>query len=254
MSPTASHIRHETIDDLLCLEIGSKVTLAEYQSLFLPAVESIVAQHNHIRVVLVYGDSFEGWDADAAAADLEQMNRLARFIKKIALVNPPELVKNRWQTFKPLIGGELHIFNKDKLSEALEWAKEPLAKNENIIMPESKGNVLCIEVRGLVTYDYYIGMYLKNLRKILQDFGKARLLFYYPDPDHFLGWETKAADVDFSTFNDYAKDIEKIAIVNTPAIVSQRWDFRLPLLGGEFREFEKKEDLSEALAWIKNDK
>ncbi|PZP55070.1 MAG: hypothetical protein DI586_07990 [Micavibrio aeruginosavorus] len=122
---------------------------------------------------------------------------------------------------------------------------------QNKIMPESEGNVLCIEVRGLVTYEYYAGMYLENLKKIMEKHGKARLLFFYPDPENFIGWETKAADADFSTFNEYAKDIEKTAIINPPQIVSQRWDFRMPILGGEFREFETAQDLPEALEWIK---
>ncbi len=123
---------------------------------------------------------------------------------------------------------------------------------QNKIMPESENNVLCIEVQGLVTYEYYTEMYLANLKKILEKFEKARLLFFYPDPDNFIGWENKAADVDFSTFNQYAKNIEKTAIVNPPAKVSQRWDFRMPVLGGEFREFDKAEDLPDALKWVKS--
>ncbi len=124
-------------------------------------------------------------------------------------------------------------------------------KQQNKIMPESEGNLLCIEVRGLVTYEYYIEIYLKSLKQILQDFGKARLLFFYPDPENFIGWEKKAADIDFSTFNEYAKKIEKTAIINPPKSVSQRWDFRMPILGGEFHEFEKAEDLPAAIEWIK---
>ena len=125
-------------------------------------------------------------------------------------------------------------------------------KQQNKVMPESERNILCIEVHGLVTHEYYLEMYLKNLKNILQEYGKARLLFYYPDPKDFIGWEPEAADADFSTFNEYAENIEKTAIVNAPDIVSQRWDFRISLLGGEFREFESPEDLPAALKWIKS--
>ena len=118
-------------------------------------------------------------------------------------------------------------------------------------MPETEGNILCTEARGLVTYEYYVDIYLARLEKIIQEFGKARLLFFYPDPDNFKGWEKTAADVDFSKFNEYSQYIEKVALINPPKSVSQRWDFRMPILSGEFREFEKVEDLAEALEWIR---
>ena len=118
-------------------------------------------------------------------------------------------------------------------------------------MPQSEGNVLCIEAKDIVTLDYYTNIFLKNLCKIFEDYGDARLLFYYPDPDNFPGWESAAAELDLSKFAEYSGRITKVALIDPPEKVSQRWDFRLPLLGGEFREFEKGE-LDQALDWIKS--
>ena len=123
MSKTKHQIRPETTDKCLCLEIGERVTLKDYQDLLFPAVKNHADKNGKINLVLVYGDEFLGWDLDAAAADLETFVTFKHLVEKIALVNPPEVVLYRWQTMGPLLNGEFRIYEGDCLEEAISWAK-----------------------------------------------------------------------------------------------------------------------------------
>lgn len=121
---------------------------------------------------------------------------------------------------------------------------------ENRVMEESEGPVLCLEVTTKVTLDAYQNMYIPALSDIFERFGEVRVLYYYPNPENFPGWEEEAAVEDFKNFTEYGHHVKKIALVNAPDKVAQRWDLLSPLLGGPVHEFGKDE-FDKALQWIK---
>lgn len=123
MSQTRNRVRPETSNNFLCLEIGERVTLHDYETQFIPAVKDIIGKYDSFTLAIVYGEKFLGWDMDAAEADLGHMQALAKYAKKIALINPPEVVIYRWETLKPLVGGETRIYAGDCFEEAIAWAK-----------------------------------------------------------------------------------------------------------------------------------
>ena len=126
-----------------------------------------------------------------------------------------------------------------------------MTNENNKIMPETAGPVLCLEVRHKVREEFHSSTYIPLLEKMYKEHGEIRILYYYPEPESFPGWEEKAALNDFDYFTANGKRFAKIAIVNAPKNVAQRWDFMSPLLGGELREFDKSE-LNDAQNWIKS--
>ncbi len=125
-----------------------------------------------------------------------------------------------------------------------------MTEKENRLMEESEGPVLCIEVNSGVSSKLYNDMYLPAWKKAVEKYGEIRILFYYPTPDQFPGWEEKTAKQDLAHYTEHGRELKKVALVNAPSKVTQRWDLLTPLLGGNVREFEKT-DFQEALKWIK---
>ena len=121
---------------------------------------------------------------------------------------------------------------------------------QNKIMPESEGPVLCLEVTQPVLLEAYNNMYIPALTSIYEQYGEVRILYYYPSPENFPGWEETAAAQDLKNFTEHGHNVKKVALVNAPNKVAQRWDLMSPLLGGEVREFSV-EEFDTALKWIK---
>lgn len=118
-----NRILPESQGNILCAEIGARVTLEDYDQLFSPKIQEILKEHGSLRTLLHYSRPFLGWDIDAAAKDLAQVSENGSKVEKAALVNPPEQVLMRWKTMQPLLGGELRIFEEGEFDKALEWVR-----------------------------------------------------------------------------------------------------------------------------------
>lgn len=121
-----NRILPESEGNILCLEIGERVTLKNYQEIFEPAMKEILAHHTDARAVISYTRPFLGWDIDAAEHDIQTMTAVGRNVKKVALVHPPESVISRWQILTPLLGGEVKVFEDGQFKDALDWVKADL--------------------------------------------------------------------------------------------------------------------------------
>ncbi len=122
--------------------------------------------------------------------------------------------------------------------------------SKNRVLPESEGNVLCVEVAGKVTLAGYDKNYVPELERICRDYGELRLLCSYVDPDNFPGWEEKAAEKDLEKFTKHGHKVKKVALVNAPAKAALKWETIGAMGGGEVRKF-KEGEFQEALAWVK---
>lgn len=122
--------------------------------------------------------------------------------------------------------------------------------NNNRVMEQSEGSLLCVEAADAVTLDYYQNFYLPPLEKIFAKFGHASILFYYPDRDSFPGWSEEAADLNIQKLTEFGRKIQKVALVDPPEKVASRWNLLSPLISGDIKIFGKGQ-LDQALAWIK---
>ena len=114
----------DTSGNIICLEIGGRVTLEDYQSVLMPVAGEVLSKHGECRIFISYIGQFYGWDADAASFDFSMLLEKASLVKKVALINPPENVVSRWEKIKPLIGGEVRIFAAAEFDDGLNWIRK----------------------------------------------------------------------------------------------------------------------------------
>lgn len=122
--------------------------------------------------------------------------------------------------------------------------------NNNRIMKQTEGPLLCVEAADAVTLDYYQNHYLPPLEKIFAEFGHASILFYYPDRESFPGWSEEAADLNIQKLTEFGRKISKVALIDPPEKVASRWTLLQPLISGEIRIFGHGQ-LDDAMTWIK---
>ncbi len=125
-----------------------------------------------------------------------------------------------------------------------------MVEKKSRILPESEGPVLALEINEPVTFEIYNNFYLPALRDLFTRYNEVRVLYFYPAPDTFPGWEMEAADLDLKMKTEYGHFAKKVALVNAPPSAVQRWTLVKPLIGGEVKIY-KKEELQDALAWVK---
>lgn len=122
MTEKFNRLLPESSGATLCYEISKPITVEGYQSNFLEPAKKIIAEYGELRLVLYYID-YKGWEADAARQDLSMNLEMGKYLKKMALVNAPEKEIMARVLRQPLSSGELRFFDKDKLQDAIAWAK-----------------------------------------------------------------------------------------------------------------------------------
>lgn len=117
------------------------------------------------------------------------------------------------------------------------------------ILPESEGNVLGIRVEEKVTDSDYREIFIPRLTKIIEEHGKARVLYYMDTT--ITNFEMGAMWQDASFGIKHRNDFEKIAVVGGARLVE--WGTRIAahFMGGEVKTFGEGQ-LQEAWNWVKS--
>lgn len=114
-------IMDETGGPVLCYRATRAVSDALYSN-YIERVQLCIKEFGEFRL-LIYYKNFPGWDKEAASKDLPFYAEYGRFMKKLALVNPPDKEVMAKVLRKKIIGGEMKIFTEAQLPQALEWIK-----------------------------------------------------------------------------------------------------------------------------------
>ncbi|PZP55071.1 MAG: hypothetical protein DI586_07995 [Micavibrio aeruginosavorus] len=124
-----------------------------------------------------------------------------------------------------------------------------MGQKQNRILPESEGNVLCMEIADRVSLDNYTNVLEPAVRKVVEKYGHFRILISYTEPA--VGWDIDAAAQDLEAMAELGGKAEKIALINPPERVLIRWQTLRPLLSGELKFFTDAE-FDKALSWVKS--
>lgn len=116
-----------------------------------------------------------------------------------------------------------------------------------IVLPESEGNLLCVQFSGLVNARDHEKAVSEPIREIIARHGSYRVLILYRN---FQGWEPDAADLNMKLILDCAPVCERVAYVNPPEKKILQMKLSQPLVLGEIRFFDA-DKLQEALDWMK---
>lgn len=123
MNEKFNRLMPESEGSLLCYEITKPISRAGYEENFLNLARKIIKDKGELRI-LNYFNPYQGWEEDAAELDIISHVDLGKFVTKMAFVNAPEKEVMARLIKKPLTSAQLRFFNKDQLSQALQWVKE----------------------------------------------------------------------------------------------------------------------------------
>ena len=108
-------------DNVLAFSAKGKVTSHDYETVIIPAVEKILAEHDKIRLLYHIGPDFEGFEAGAMWDDARVGLRHLTSWERIAMVTDVEWLRAMMKAFGFVMPGMVKVFNNDDLEDAIEW-------------------------------------------------------------------------------------------------------------------------------------
>ena len=97
------------------------VSVADYESVIIPAVDALFIHHDHVRFLYHLGDEFAGFEAGAAWDDAKLGLKHLRGWERIAVVSDVTWVRAAVNIFGLAIPGQVRLFRNSELAEAKRW-------------------------------------------------------------------------------------------------------------------------------------
>jgi hypothetical protein len=118
----------ETIPDLpenvLGFSAKGKVTSDDYESVIIPAVETMFASEEKVRFLYHLGQEFTGFEGAAMWDDAKLGLKHLRGWEKMAVVSDIEWIRVTLKAFGLVIPGHVRVFHNSELPEAKRWVTE----------------------------------------------------------------------------------------------------------------------------------
>lgn len=115
----------EAIPDLPENVIGftakGKVTVDDYESVIIPAVEEQFLRHNNVRFLYHLGETFSGLEAGAMWDDLKLGMKHIQSWERMAVVTDVEWIRTTIKIFGLVIPGHVRVFHNSEFDEARKW-------------------------------------------------------------------------------------------------------------------------------------
>jgi hypothetical protein len=111
-------------DNVLGFTAIGKVTLNDYESVIIPAVEELFTRQEKIRFLYHLGNDFTGFEAAAMWDDTKLGLKHLRGWERMAIVSDIEWIRAAIKIFGLVIPGHVRVFHDKDLSEAKHWISE----------------------------------------------------------------------------------------------------------------------------------
>lgn len=108
---------------VLGFEAVGDVEGADYEQVFVPAIEAAINEHGKARLVYVLGTEFDEYEGDAAWEDLKLGLRHPLSFERIAIVSDAPWARPAITMFSILWPGHARAFPLADLDAAKEWAE-----------------------------------------------------------------------------------------------------------------------------------
>lgn len=122
MNEKYNTVMPESDDTAICIQVDKPISKEGYRDNFLPKLTDMVQKKGEARI-LVYFQTFQGWEEEAAGFDMEAVATYGKYVGKLAFVNPPEKVIFKIKLQQPMIKGDVQFFAENDLQTALRWIK-----------------------------------------------------------------------------------------------------------------------------------
>lgn len=235
---------HKNSDGALIeVELSGEVTSADYTNTLVPAIEAALAEHDSVRLLVIVGPEFKGYDLGAAWEDTKLGLSHWRGFDRAAVVTDKGWVKTSARLAAPLMPCPVQVFDLADLEEARRWIRESLGA---IHVTDLGGPCIKISLLGKLDPSEY-AQAEADLDALLGDRDGFRLLI---DLREFDGWQgLTALAAHFRLARGHVGMLDRAAIVGDKA-----WQHMAQRIGshilGTRTQFFPPEELENAEAWL----
>lgn len=114
----------ETTGYTLVVKASGKLSVENYETVFIPILEKLIQRYGQIRLVMQFDQSFTGWEAGAMWDDAKFGLQHRNDFKRVALVGGAKWIEWSSKLASHLMDGELKTFPADQMLEAIVWVKQ----------------------------------------------------------------------------------------------------------------------------------
>ena len=230
---------------ILEVEITGRIETADYDDTLTPAIEAILADHSHFRVLVILGPGFEGFDAGAMLADAKLGLSHWHGFERIAFVTDKSWVANSVRIFAPLMPCPAQVFDLDQTDEARRWLRESLGA-VNIV--ELDADTLHVSLLGQLSVDI-LRQTAGDLEAKLRGKEQFNLVL---DLRAFEGWQgVTTLGAHAALVREFSPRLARAAVVGDKAWQRAAQALMGALLTGETQFFEG-DALDRAMLWARD--
>lgn len=235
----------EALRDGAALELtmSGTITSADYDATLVPAIEAALADHDRIRMLVILGDEFQGFDLSAVWADSKLgMSHWGGF-DRVAVVTDTNWVRTAIRLASPMMPCPVQIFDLAEVEEARRWLQESLG---SIHVIDLGGPCVQVRMLGQVDPSEY-AQAEGDLDAMIREKQGFRLLVDLTD---FAGWQgLSALDTHFHLGRTHAPLLDRAAIVGNKAWQHMAQRIGSQLIKADIRYFHEDE-MDNAKAWL----
>jgi hypothetical protein len=107
--------------DAIGVEATGHITADDYRMVLEPAVRSLVQRSGRVRILIVFGDGFEGFGTGGAWEDVKMGTADWKAWERIAVVTSIGWMRDAIRAFGWLSPGEVKVFEPAARAEAVTW-------------------------------------------------------------------------------------------------------------------------------------
>ena len=111
-------------DNVLGFTAKGKVTMNDYESSIIPAVEELFSRQKKVRFLYHLGEDVTGFEAAAMWDDTKLGLKHLSGWERMAIVSDIEWVRAAIKIFGLVIPGQVRVFHNNELAEATRWISE----------------------------------------------------------------------------------------------------------------------------------
>ena len=111
-------------DNVLGFTAKGTVTVNDYESIIIPAVEELFSRVEKVRFLYHLGEDFTGFEAGAMWQDTKLGLKHLQGWEKMAIVSDIEWVWAAVKIFRLVIPGHVRMFHNNELAGATRWVGE----------------------------------------------------------------------------------------------------------------------------------
>jgi hypothetical protein len=199
--------------DQLEFRLTGQITQAEYESALVPAVESALAQHDRVRILVILAAGFTGLDMGAAWADTKMGLSHWRGFDRLAVVTDSSLIRVGSRALAAIFPCPVQVFPSGEAAAARLWLRAALGSIE---VSGLGGNAVQVKFLGKLAPEFYTTLG-EALDTQIKDHGAIRLLLDLRDFDGWQGLSALGAHLKLA--HSHVADVQRIAILADSAWV-----------------------------------